>query len=161
MPVHIDIPEAHAIAALRAGLLVGRARVLGQALLDQCHQRLAQALAMLLGLLVCLAAVVWSFTLRGRTRLEPGPVLLVVALVLPAFAAPKKILVVTVTTGFRHSSIPTAEKILAQLAAESGGTFSVDNVVFSGSTDNVPEPSATALLLGSLAALGIRRRHRK
>jgi len=54
--------------------------------------------------------------------------LLVVALVLPAFAAPKKILVVTVTTGFRHSSIPTAEKILAQLAAESGGTFSVEFV---------------------------------
>jgi type 1 glutamine amidotransferase len=35
-------------------------------------------------------------------------------------AEPKKLLVVTVTTGFRHSSIGTAEKVLAQLAKESG-----------------------------------------
>src|SRR5580658_7545782 len=40
-------------------------------------------------------------------------------------AGPKKLLVVTTTTGFRHSSIPTAEKILAQLAEESG-EFTVD-----------------------------------
>ncbi len=47
----------------------------------------------------------------------------------PAFAAeaPKKVLVVTVTTGFRHSSIPVAEKILTQLAQESG-KFTVDFV---------------------------------
>jgi type 1 glutamine amidotransferase len=38
----------------------------------------------------------------------------------PAQAAPKKVLVVTVTTGFRHSSIPTAEKVLAELAKDSG-----------------------------------------
>lgn len=37
-----------------------------------------------------------------------------------AAAAPKKVLVVTTTLGFRHSSIPTAEKVLAQLASESG-----------------------------------------
>lgn len=37
----------------------------------------------------------------------------------PASAAPKRVLVVTVTTGFRHSSIPTAEKVLAELAKES------------------------------------------
>jgi type 1 glutamine amidotransferase len=37
----------------------------------------------------------------------------------PAQAAPKKVLVVTVTTGFRHSSIPTAEKVLAELGKES------------------------------------------
>ncbi len=42
-------------------------------------------------------------------------------------AAPKKLLVVTTTTGFRHSSIPTAEKVLAQLARESG-EFTVDFV---------------------------------
>ncbi len=36
-----------------------------------------------------------------------------------AQAAPKKVLVVTTTLGFRHSSIPTAEKVLAQLAKES------------------------------------------
>jgi type 1 glutamine amidotransferase len=45
-----------------------------------------------------------------------------------SFAAPRKILVVTVTTGFRHASIPTSEKVLAQLAAESGGQFTVDFV---------------------------------
>ena len=43
----------------------------------------------------------------------------------PAQAAPKKVLVVTVTKGFRHSSIPTAEKIIGQLANESGA-FTVD-----------------------------------
>ena len=42
-------------------------------------------------------------------------------------AAPKKLLVVTTTTGYRHSSIPTAEKVLAQLAKESG-EFTVDFV---------------------------------
>ncbi len=36
-----------------------------------------------------------------------------------AQAAPKKVLVVTTTTGFRHSSIPTAEKVLAELAQKS------------------------------------------
>jgi type 1 glutamine amidotransferase len=45
----------------------------------------------------------------------------------PAGEATKKVLVVSVTTGFRHSSIPVAEKVLAQLAAESG-RFSVDFV---------------------------------
>jgi len=40
-------------------------------------------------------------------------------------AGPKKLLVVTVTTGFRHSSIPTAEKILAQIGADSG-KYTVD-----------------------------------
>jgi uncharacterized protein len=42
-------------------------------------------------------------------------------------AAPKKLLVVTTTTGFRHSSISTAEKILSQLA-QSSGEFTVDFV---------------------------------
>lgn len=44
-----------------------------------------------------------------------------------AFAEPKKLLVVTVTTGFRHSSIETAEKVLAELGAKSGA-FTVDFV---------------------------------
>ena len=42
-------------------------------------------------------------------------------------AAPKKLLVVTTTTGFRHSSIPTLEKMLSQLARDSG-KFTVDFV---------------------------------
>lgn len=41
--------------------------------------------------------------------------------------APKKLLVVTVTTGFRHSSIETAEKVLAELG-KSSGAFTVDYV---------------------------------
>lgn len=42
-----------------------------------------------------------------------------------AATAPKRALVVTTTVGFRHSSIPTAEKILAELG-QSSGVFSVD-----------------------------------
>lgn len=45
----------------------------------------------------------------------------------PLAAAPKKLLVVTVTTGFRHSSIETGEKVLAELAQKSGD-FTVDFV---------------------------------
>lgn len=44
-----------------------------------------------------------------------------------AAEAPKKLLVVTVTTGFRHSSIETAEKVLAELG-QSSGAFTVDYV---------------------------------
>jgi type 1 glutamine amidotransferase len=40
---------------------------------------------------------------------------------------PKKLLVVTVTTGFRHSSIETAEKVIEALGKESGA-FTVDFV---------------------------------
>jgi type 1 glutamine amidotransferase len=42
-------------------------------------------------------------------------------------AEPKKLLVVTTTTGFRHSSIPTLEKVISQLAKDSG-EFTVDLV---------------------------------
>ena len=44
-----------------------------------------------------------------------------------AAEAAKKVLVVTATTGFRHSSIATAEKVLGQLA-ELSGAFTVDYV---------------------------------
>jgi type 1 glutamine amidotransferase len=40
-------------------------------------------------------------------------------------AAPPKLLVVTVTKGFRHDSIPTAEKLVERLAQKSGA-FTVD-----------------------------------
>lgn len=55
--------------------------------------------------------------------------LLVLGLALPALAAaePKKLLVVTVTTGFRHSSIETAEKVLKELG-EKSGAWTVDYV---------------------------------
>jgi uncharacterized protein len=54
---------------------------------------------------------------------------LVAALLSPAMslAAPKKLLVVTVTTGFRHSCIPLSEQVLEKLAAQSG-QFTVDFV---------------------------------
>src|SRR3954471_6814014 len=46
---------------------------------------------------------------------------------LPSFAAePKKVIVCTVTTGFRHSSIPYAEKTLQKLADESKAFTIVD-----------------------------------
>jgi hypothetical protein len=35
-------------------------------------------------------------------------------------AAPKKMLVVSTTTGFRHASIPALEKMLGQLATDGG-----------------------------------------
>ncbi|NQV32976.1 MAG: ThuA domain-containing protein [Phycisphaeraceae bacterium] len=55
--------------------------------------------------------------------------LILVGLVGSVMAAdsPKKLLVVTVTKGFRHSSIPTAEKVLGQLA-EKSKAFTVDYV---------------------------------
>jgi len=54
--------------------------------------------------------------------------LLITALSLTSLqAAPKKLLVVTTTTGFRHSSIPTLEKMLTQLGTTSG-EFTVDLV---------------------------------
>ncbi len=50
-----------------------------------------------------------------------------IAMAFPALAAPKKVLIVTVTTGFRHSCIPLSEEIFRQLAKQSG-EFTVDFV---------------------------------
>ncbi len=58
------------------------------------------------------------------------PLLLLAALgftLATSAAEPKKFLVVTATKGFRHSSIPTAERIIAQLGQETG-VFTVDYV---------------------------------
>ncbi len=55
---------------------------------------------------------------------------LAAALALPVFSAhaaePKKVILCTVTTGFRHSSIATAEKTLQKLAETSGAFTIVD-----------------------------------
>ena len=51
--------------------------------------------------------------------------LLVLALSFQASAAPKHLLVVTTTKGFRHSSIPVAERILGEIA-ERSGDFTVE-----------------------------------
>jgi type 1 glutamine amidotransferase len=93
-------------------------------------------------------------------------VLLAIAFVMPAVAAPKKLLVVTVTKGFRHSSIPTAEKVLGELA-EKTGLFTVDyvrddpqmaekmtadalknydGVIFANTTGDLPLPDKQAFL---------------
>ncbi|MGC8830490.1 MAG: ThuA domain-containing protein [Verrucomicrobiia bacterium] len=65
--------------------------------------------------------------------------LLGVALALPAVSAePKKLLLVTVTTGFRHSSIPTAEKVITKLAKETG-VFTVDLVQQPPNKPNPPK----------------------
>lgn len=50
-----------------------------------------------------------------------------VALIMSASAAQKQVLVVSVTKGFRHDVIPTVDKVLGELAQQSG-KFSVDYV---------------------------------
>ncbi len=65
--------------------------------------------------------------MKLTTLLRRSALLLILTASLQAVAAPKKLLVVTVTTGFRHSSIETAEKVLAELGASSGA-WSVDFV---------------------------------
>lgn len=52
-------------------------------------------------------------------------ILFAASLAFAAQAAPKKLLVVTTTTGFRHASIPTLEKMLTELGQQSG-EFTVD-----------------------------------
>ncbi len=59
-------------------------------------------------------------------------------------AAPKKVLVVTVTKGFRHSSIPTAERVLAELG-KADGSFDVDYV---RTDDDMSRKMTTAALAG-------------
>ena len=66
-----------------------------------------------------------TIALSGKLLLAGMLVCGVAGLPLKAQAAPKKVLVVTITTGFRHSSIPTAEKVLAALGQDSGA-FSVE-----------------------------------
>jgi len=52
---------------------------------------------------------------------------LLTAALLVSAAAPKRLLVVTATKGFRHSSIPIAEKVIAMIGADSGA-YTVDYV---------------------------------
>ncbi len=55
--------------------------------------------------------------------------------------APKRLLVVTTTSGFRHSSIPTAEKVIAQLA-EKTHEFTVDFVQQPDGKPTAPKASS-------------------
>ena len=72
------------------------------------------------------------------SRLMAG--LLAAGFAFTAAAAPKKVLVVTVTYGFRHSSIGTAEKIIAKLGEESGA-FTVDYVHQLSGKPNTDQPN--------------------
>src|SRR5437867_1141102 len=89
-----------------------------------------------------------------------------ICMVSVAQAQPKKMLVVTVTKGFRHSSIATAEKVLGELGSKSGA-FTVDyvrndeemkekmtaaalkqydGVIFANTTGDLPLPDKQAFL---------------
>ena len=61
-----------------------------------------------------------------------------------AAKAPKRVLVVTVTKGFRHDSIPTAERVLDELGRQSGA-FAVDYA----RTDDELKAKTTAEALAS------------
>lgn len=65
-----------------------------------------------------------------------------------AGAAPKKLLVVTITAGFRHGpAIEAAEKILPTLAANSGGEFEFEFLSEPGPKPNAgPKPVRTKLM---------------
>ncbi len=71
----------------------------------------------------------WLTSVLNPMKLHTIYFTLVAALVtgvpLATAAAPKKLLVVSVTTGFTHSSIPPTEELILQLAKESG-LFTVD-----------------------------------
>jgi len=113
--------------------------------------------------------------LRRAARLAA---ILVLGSTLAAGAAPKKVLVVTVTKGFRHSSIPTAERVLAELG-KADGSYEVDyvrtdadmaakmtptalegydGVIFANTTGDLPIPDVGAFLRwleGGKAFLGM------
>src|SRR5262245_41764699 len=57
--------------------------------------------------------------------------LLTVACLLTVEAAPKKLILVTATKGFRHSSIPTAENVLTTMG-ETSGAYTIVDVVRGG-----------------------------
>ena len=86
--------------------------------------------------------------------------------VLVQAAAPKQLLVVTVTKGFRHDSIPTTERLLEQLGKDSAaytvdyarsdddlaakmslkGLAGYDGVVFASTTGDLPLPDRQGFL---------------
>lgn len=65
--------------------------------------------------------------LNLTSLIRSAALIALVVLPLAASAAPKRLLVVTATKGFRHSSIPTAERIIEMLG-KSSGEFVVDYV---------------------------------
>jgi uncharacterized protein len=85
---------------------------------------------------------------------------------LQAADTPKKVLVVTVTKGFRHTSIPTAEQVIGELAKKSGAFVvdyvrndqematkmtpealrGYDGIIFANTSGNLPLPDKDAFL---------------
>lgn len=68
---------------------------------------------------------------------------------------------VTLGASFTGITSPVTFRFYGWNAEGSGGTFSLDNVVFSGRTDNVPEPGVLALAITALTFFGARRRTTK
>jgi len=102
----------------------------------------------------------------GRLVRAAGLAAASAALLAAAPKAPPKLLVVTVTKGFRHDSIPTAEKVLQGFATSSGaftvdyartdeelaakaslkGLAGYDGVVFASTTGDLPLPDRDGFL---------------
>jgi hypothetical protein len=84
-----------------------------------------------------LSAVVRGAVCAGATALEAQ--------------TPERLQVITVTPGFRHSSIPTAEQVIAKLAEQSG-SFTVDSVRTAARRSL---PTAEVICLDCQPALGM------
>jgi uncharacterized protein len=81
--------------------------------------------------------IVTAFRTASQHCALPLIAAMAAALVLTAEAAPRRVLVVSITAGFRHSSIETGNAVIEQLARESASfTVEVVNV-----NPNVPELS--------------------
>ena len=74
---------------------------------------------------ILVAITMKNKTLPKLIELLLTPAVFCLLIASPQAATPKKLLVVTVTKGFLHSSIPTAEKVLADVGKTSGA-FTVD-----------------------------------
>src|SRR5881397_4184539 len=112
------------------------------------------------------AIIMKNKTLPKLLELLLKPVVFCLLIASAQAATPKKLLVVTVTKGFRHGSIPTAEKVLGDLAQKSGaftvdyvrtddemaqkmtaeGLKNYDGVVFANTTGDLPLPDKQAFL---------------
>ncbi len=97
---------------------------------------------------------------RFTRRLASGAMALALCCTIADAAAPKNVLVVSVTKGFRHDVIPTVDAVLKELAAQSGkftvdfaqtdeqlakkmtlaGLAKYDAVVFNNTTGDLPLP---------------------
>src|SRR2546425_6091226 len=103
------------------------------------------------------AIIMKNKTLPKLLELLLKPVVFCLLIASAQAATPKKLLVVTVTKGFRHGSIPTAEKILADIAKTSGA-FTVDfarlepsDPQFKGADDKPDKAKVDAAIVKVLA----------